>query len=65
MHTHEKTIIQAAIHLFAGDKPAAHNWLYNPVKSLGWQTPIDLMQTEVGREAILAAIHRMEGDLVN
>jgi putative toxin-antitoxin system antitoxin component (TIGR02293 family) len=65
MHTHEKEIVQAAIHLFAGDKPAAHNWLYNPVKSLDWQKPIELMQTVVGREAILAAIRRMESGLVN
>jgi putative toxin-antitoxin system antitoxin component (TIGR02293 family) len=53
-------IFGLAIDLFEGDRIAALQWLSNAQRALGGQTPMDLLQTDVGAREVENLIGRVE-----
>lgn len=53
-------ILKAATDLFEGDKPAAQQWLQNPVRGLGGRCPVQMLATSAEAEAVLDLIGRLE-----
>lgn len=43
-----------------GSEDAAKRWIHTPVKALGWKTPFDYADTEVGTREIEAVLGRIE-----
>ena len=55
---------EAALMLWNGDVGAAHAWLTQPVKGLGGERPVDLLQTTLGTQQVLDLIGRLEHGVV-
>lgn len=43
-----------------GDRAAALDWLWSPNRALGGQTPIQLLDTDLGTEEVLQVLGRIE-----
>ncbi len=54
------TVFRAAVQLFEGDPAAARNWLNEPAKALGGNTPLEHLDTEAGAAEIQDLIGRIE-----
>ncbi|WP_182788487.1 antitoxin Xre/MbcA/ParS toxin-binding domain-containing protein [Aeromonas media] len=49
-------ILDAAIQLFNGDISAAVQWLKSPARSFGDETPLQMLRTPTGAEAVMSLI---------
>jgi putative toxin-antitoxin system antitoxin component (TIGR02293 family) len=43
-----------------GDKTAAMRWMGTPVRALDYATPVSLLGTREGRQAVVAVLGRLE-----
>lgn len=53
-------IYEKAVNLFEGDAAAARNWLAAPAKALANETPLSLVETEIGAREVEDLIGRLE-----
>ena len=53
-------VMDRAVELFEGDKVAAQNWLYKPVRGLNWKKPAELLASETGAVEVMRLINRLE-----
>jgi len=49
-----------AVGFFNGDEAAARGWLAHPARSLGFVTPLDFAETEIGAREVEDLIGRLE-----
>ncbi|MGC3874681.1 type II RES/Xre toxin-antitoxin system antitoxin [Halomonas sp. GXIMD04776] len=57
-------IYEAALSLWQGDRQATHRWLTTQIKALGFQRPVDLLQTMAGTQQVLDVIGRLRHGVV-
>nr|WP_298373677.1 antitoxin Xre-like helix-turn-helix domain-containing protein [uncultured Halomonas sp.] len=57
-------IYEAALSLWQGDRQATHHWLTIQIKALGFQRPVDLLQTMAGTQQVLDVIGRLRYGVV-
>jgi putative toxin-antitoxin system antitoxin component (TIGR02293 family) len=43
-----------------GDEPEAMRWLGTPIRALNYATPVSLLYTVAGRDAVLTVLGRLE-----
>lgn len=55
-----KSVIDASIELFCGDVNSAMRFLYQPALALGGKTPISMLDTPAGVQAVLHLIGKLE-----
>jgi putative toxin-antitoxin system antitoxin component (TIGR02293 family) len=53
-------VYEKAVNLFEGDAAAARTWLAAPAKALGNETPLSLVETEIGAREVEDLIGRLE-----
>lgn len=53
-------VFSSAIHLFEGDADAARQWFLSPNRAFAGQSPLDMIQTEVGAREVESLIGRLE-----
>jgi putative toxin-antitoxin system antitoxin component (TIGR02293 family) len=53
-------VFEKAVRLFEGNVVAARQWLAAPVRALGQQVPLELVQTAVGAQMVIEVIGRLE-----
>jgi len=57
-------VYRAAVQLFEGNRDHARQWLNQPAKALGGQTPFELLDTEAGADEVLDLIGRLEHGVI-
>ena len=57
--TAEASVLDRAVEVI-GNKREAMRWMGTPVRALDYATPVSLLATSRGREAVLAVIGRLE-----
>jgi len=58
------TVYRAALELFEGDRKAARDWLNEPAKSLGGNSPLQHLDTEAGTDEVQDLIYRLEHGVI-
>jgi putative toxin-antitoxin system antitoxin component (TIGR02293 family) len=53
-------IFDKTLELFDGDQAAAQHWLNSPAKSFGGETPLVMLQTEIGAREVDDLLGRLE-----
>ena len=53
-------VMEMAFDLFEGDKEAARRWFKAPRETLGGNTPLDMVSTEIGAREVENLIERLE-----
>ena len=56
-------VVRRAIEVI-GDEQKALRWLGTPVRALNYATPISLLSTESGKNAVLLVLHNLEHGLI-
>ncbi|MGN4935351.1 type II RES/Xre toxin-antitoxin system antitoxin [Aeromonas rivipollensis] len=54
------SILDATTRLFNGDMAAVLRWLKSPAKALGGESPLQMLSTPIGAEAVMDLIGRIE-----
>jgi putative toxin-antitoxin system antitoxin component (TIGR02293 family) len=57
--TSRAAVIERAVEVI-GDEPEAMRWLGTPVRALDYATPISLLHTAKGRDAVISVLGRLE-----
>jgi putative toxin-antitoxin system antitoxin component (TIGR02293 family) len=55
----ESAVIERAVAVI-GDEPVAMRWLGTPIRALGYATPVSLLHTPEGRDAVISVLGRLE-----
>jgi Protein of unknown function (DUF2384) len=55
----ENTVLKTAVDVI-GDRAEAMRWMGTPVRALGYATPVSLLATKEGADAVLAVLSRLE-----
>jgi putative toxin-antitoxin system antitoxin component (TIGR02293 family) len=55
----EAVVLDRAVEVI-GDKNAALRWMGTPVQALDYSTPVSLLGTRKGREAVMVVLGRLE-----
>jgi putative toxin-antitoxin system antitoxin component (TIGR02293 family) len=55
----ESAVLAQAIEVI-GDKPEAMRWMGTPVRDLDYATPVSLLGTRQGRQAVITVLGRLE-----
>ncbi|EKP0311577.1 type II RES/Xre toxin-antitoxin system antitoxin [Aeromonas sp. 23P] len=58
-------VVDAAMRLFGQDKAAALSWLNSPARALGGQTPMQMLTSPTGAEAVVDLIGQIEHGVVS
>lgn len=58
-------VVDAAMRLFGQDKAAALSWLNSPARALGGQTPMQMLTSSTGAEAVVDLIGQIEHGVVS
>ena len=58
-------VFEKTLELFEGDRTAAQRWLSTPAKSFGGETPLSMVQTEVGAREVEDLIGRLEHGVIS
>lgn len=53
-------VYQRATQLFEGNESAALKWFNEPNRTLRWRTPAEIMNSESGKQIVVALITRIE-----
>ena len=59
----QSSVIQQAVKVI-GDEPQAMRWLGTPVRALDYATPVSLLHSVTGRQAVLTILGRLEHGVV-
>ena len=57
-------LVESAVELFNGNRPAADRWLRSPQRAFGGQVPLHLAATESGARQVHMLIHQLEHGVV-
>lgn len=57
----KEEVIEKLIELFEGDKKFVEYWMSIPHKVFDEVAPLELIETEVGREKIVQVVEQLEG----
>lgn len=60
----KEEVIEKLIELFEGDKKFVEYWMSVPHKVFDGVTPLELMETEGGREKIVQVINQLDDGIV-
>ena len=58
-HKYER-VYKVAVELFEGNEGRAKKWMKSPLRPLGWQSPLEVLDTPDGEEKVLTLIAQIE-----